>query len=268
MQMNKTQPRSTQQRPLPLQPLPLQPLPLQPLPLQPLPLQPLPLQSSQAADTTATARSNTMQTLMSGTPGGAPRIDCQLEIFPLQPGSNPAQSEGGPRRPGSSDRHRRARSGSLSPRGDGSTVDSLVETRASNTLASNTLASNTLASNTLASNTLASNTPKLPNFPSLWSVAHQAWAAVDRRRARRRGIAATASSQRCARQQGSASVMQPAALNPREGRHIWSPLVSLIGERQVKDEGMQIDGDRLTRFELVLAAIGVPAAALLFLCVL
>ena len=253
MQMNKTQPRSTQQRPLPLQPLPLQPLPLQPLPLQPLPLQ-----SSQAADTTATARSNTMQTLMSGTPGGAPRIDCQLEIFPLQPGSNPAQSEGGPRRPGSSDRHRRARSGSLSPRGDGSTVDSLVETRASNTL----------ASNTLASNTLASNTPKLPNFPSLWSVAHQAWAAVDRRRARRRGIAATASSQRCARQQGSASVMQPAALNPREGRHIWSPLVSLIGERQVKDEGMQIDGDRLTRFELVLAAIGVPAAALLFLCVL
>ena len=258
MQMNKTQPRSTQQRPLPLQPLPLQPLPLQPLPLQPLPLQ-----SSQAADTTATARSNTMQTLMSGTPGGAPRIDCQLEIFPLQPGSNPAQSEGGPRRPGSSDRHRRARSGSLSPRGDGSTVDSLVETRASNTLASNTL-----ASNTLASNTLASNTPKLPNFPSLWSVAHQAWAAVDRRRARRRGIAATASSQRCARQQGSASVMQPAALNPREGRHIWSPLVSLIGERQVKDEGMQIDGDRLTRFELVLAAIGVPAAALLFLCVL
>ncbi|MBT5739163.1 MAG: hypothetical protein HOI29_11415, partial [Planctomycetes bacterium] len=227
--------------------------PLQPLPLQPLPLQPLPLQSSQAADTTATARSNTMQTLMSGTPGGAPRIDCQLEIFPLQPGSNPAQSEGGPRRPGSSDRHRRARSGSLSPRGDGSTVDSLVETR---------------ASNTLASNTLASNTPKLPNFPSLWSVAHQAWAAVDRRRARRRGIAATASSQRCARQQGSASVMQPAALNPREGRHIWSPLVSLIGERQVKDEGMQIDGDRLTRFELVLAAIGVPAAALLFLCVL
>ena len=248
MQMNKTQPRSTQQRPLPLQPLPLQPLPLQPLPLQPLPLQ-----SSQAADTTATARSNTMQTLMSGTPGGAPRIDCQLEIFPLQPGSNPAQSEGGPRRPGSSDRHRRARSGSLSPRGDGSTVDSLVETR---------------ASNTLASNTLASNTPKLPNFPSLWSVAHQAWAAVDRRRARRRGIAATASSQRCARQQGSASVMQPAALNPREGRHIWSPLVSLIGERQVKDEGMQIDGDRLTRFELVLAAIGVPAAALLFLCVL
>ena len=248
MQMNKTQPRSTQQRPLPL---------------QPLPLQPLPLQSSQAADTTATARSNTMQTLMSGTPGGAPRIDCQLEIFPLQPGSNPAQSEGGPRRPGSSDRHRRARSGSLSPRGDGSTVDSLVETRASNTLASNTL-----ASNTLASNTLASNTPKLPNFPSLWSVAHQAWAAVDRRRARRRGIAATASSQRCARQQGSASVMQPAALNPREGRHIWSPLVSLIGERQVKDEGMQIDGDRLTRFELVLAAIGVPAAALLFLCVL
>ena len=238
MQMNKTQPRSTQQRPLPL---------------QPLPLQPLPLQSSQAADTTATARSNTMQTLMSGTPGGAPRIDCQLEIFPLQPGSNPAQSEGGPRRPGSSDRHRRARSGSLSPRGDGSTVDSLVETR---------------ASNTLASNTLASNTPKLPNFPSLWSVAHQAWAAVDRRRARRRGIAATASSQRCARQQGSASVMQPAALNPREGRHIWSPLVSLIGERQVKDEGMQIDGDRLTRFELVLAAIGVPAAALLFLCVL
>ncbi|MBT7105134.1 MAG: hypothetical protein HN940_12665 [Planctomycetes bacterium] len=246
--MNKTQPRSTQQRPLPLQPLPLQPLPLQPLPLQPLPLQ-----SSQAADTTATARSNTMQTLMSGTPGGAPRIDCQLEIFPLQPGSNPAQSEGGPRRPGSSDRHRRARSGSLSPRGDGSTVDSLVETR---------------ASNTLASNTLASNTPKLPNFPSLWSVAHQAWAAVDRRRARRRGIAATASSQRCARQQGSASVMQPAALNPREGRHIWSPLVSLIGERQVKDEGMQIDGDRLTRFELVLAAIGVPAAALLFLCVL
>jgi len=253
MQMNKTQPRSTQQRPLPLQPLPLQPLPLQPLPLQPLPLQPLPLQSSQAADTTATARSNTMQTLMSGTPGGAPRIDCQLEIFPLQPGSNPAQSEGGPRRPGSSDRHRRARSGSLSPRGDGSTVDSLVETR---------------ASNTLASNTLASNTPKLPNFPSLWSVAHQAWAAVDRRRARRRGIAATASSQRCARQQGSASVMQPAALNPREGRHIWSPLVSLIGERQVKDEGMQIDGDRLTRFELVLAAIGVPAAALLFLCVL
>ena len=243
MQMNKTQPRSTQQRPLPLQPLPLQPLPLQPLPLQ----------SSQAADTTATARSNTMQTLMSGTPGGAPRIDCQLEIFPLQPGSNPAQSEGGPRRPGSSDRHRRARSGSLSPRGDGSTVDSLVETR---------------ASNTLASNTLASNTPKLPNFPSLWSVAHQAWAAVDRRRARRRGIAATASSQRCARQQGSASVMQPAALNPREGRHIWSPLVSLIGERQVKDEGMQIDGDRLTRFELVLAAIGVPAAALLFLCVL
>ena len=248
MQMNKTQPRSTQQRPLPL---------------QPLPLQPLPLQSSQEADTTATARSNTMQTLMSGTPGGAPRIDCQLEIFPLQPGSNPAQSEGGPRRPGSSDRHRRARSGSLSPRGDGSTVDSLVETRASNTLASNTL-----ASNTLASNTLASNTPKLPNFPSLWSVAHQAWAAVDRRRARRRGIAATASSQRCARQQGSASVMQPAALNPREGRHIWSPLVSLIGERQVKDEGMQIDGDRLTRFELVLAAIGVPAAALLFLCVL
>ena len=243
MQMNKTQPRSTQPRPLPLQPLPLQPLPLQPLPLQ----------SSQAADTTATARSNTMQTLMSGTPGGAPRIDCQLEIFPLQPGSNPAQSEGGPRRPGSSDRHRRARSGSLSPRGDGSTVDSLVETR---------------ASNTLASNTLASNTPKLPNFPSLWSVAHQAWAAVDRRRARRRGIAATASSQRCARQQGSASVMQPAALNPREGRHIWSPLVSLIGERQVKDEGMQIDGDRLTRFELVLAAIGVPAAALLFLCVL
>ena len=238
MQMNKTQPRSTQPRPLPL---------------QPLPLQPLPLQSSQAADTTATARSNTMQTLMSGTPGGAPRIDCQLEIFPLQPGSNPAQSEGGPRRPGSSDRHRRARSGSLSPRGDGSTVDSLVETR---------------ASNTLASNTLASNTPKLPNFPSLWSVAHQAWAAVDRRRARRRGIAATASSQRCARQQGSASVMQPAALNPREGRHIWSPLVSLIGERQVKDEGMQIDGDRLTRFELVLAAIGVPAAALLFLCVL
>ncbi|MBT6542234.1 MAG: hypothetical protein HOM39_11820 [Planctomycetes bacterium] len=115
---------------------------------------------------------------------------------------------------------------------------------------------------------MASNTPKLPNFPSLWSVAHQAWAAVDRRRARRRGIAATASSQRCARQQGSASVMQPAALNPREGRHIWSPLVSLIGERQVKDEGMQIDGDRLTRFELVLAAIGVPAAALLFLCVL
>jgi len=223
MQMNKTQPRSSQQQ----------------QPLQ----QPLQQQPSQVANSIATARSNTMQTLMSGTPGGAPRIDCQLEIFPLQPGSNPAQSEGGPRRPGSSDRHPRAQPGSQSSRGDGSSVDTRVDTR-------------------------VSNTPELPTFPSLWSVAHQAWAAVDRRRARRRGIAATDSSRQCARQQGSASVLQPDALNPREGRHIWSPIVSLIGERQVKDDGTQIDGDRLTRFELVLAAIGVPAAALLFFCVL
>ena len=248
MQMNKTQPRSTQPRStqprsLPPRSLPPQSLPPQSLPPQSLPPQLSPPQLSQAADTTATARSNTMQTLMSGTPGGAPRIDCQLEIFPLQPGSNPAQSEGDPRRPGSSDRQRRARSGSLSPRGAGTSVDPRVDP-------------------------LVSNTPKLPTFPSLWCVAHQAWAAVDRRRARRRGIAATHSSQQCARQQGSASVLQPDALNPREGRHIWSPIASLIGERQVKDDGTQIDGDRLTRFELVLAAIGVPATALLFFCVL
>ncbi len=223
MQMNKTQPRSSQQQ------------------------QPLQQQPSQVTISTATARSNTMQTLMSGTPGGAPRIDCQLEIFPLQPGSNPAQSEGGPRRPGSSDRHSSARSGSRLSRGDGSSVDTRVDSRV---------------------DTRVSNTPELPTFPSLWSVAHQAWAAVDRRRARRRGIAATDSSQQCARQQGSASVLQPDALNPREGRHIWSPIVSLIGERQVKDDETQIDGDRLTRFELVLAAMGVPAAALLFFCVL
>ncbi len=216
-QMNKTQPRSTQQQ--------------------------LQQQPSQVANSTATARSNTMQTLMSGTPGGAPRIDCQLEIFPLQTGSNPAQSEGGPRRPGSSDRNPGARSVSLSSRGDGSSVDARVDAR-------------------------VSNTPKPPTFPSLWSVAHQAWAAVDRRRARGRGLAATDSSQQCVRQQGSATVLQPDALNPREERHIWSPIVSLIGERQVKDDGTQIDGDRLTRFELVLAAMGVPAAALLFFCVL
>lgn len=221
MQMNKTQPRSSQQQQQPLQ-----------------------QQPSQVAISTATARSNTMQTLMSGTPGGAPRIDCQLEIFPLQPGSNPAQSEGGPRRPGSSDRHPRVLSGgSRSSRGDGSTVDSRVDTR-------------------------GSSTPQLPTFPSLWSVAHQAWAAVERRRARRQRIAATDSSQQCARQQGSASVLQSDALTPRERRHIWSPIVSLIGERQVKDDGTQIDGDRLTRFELVLAAMGVPAAALLLFCVL
>ena len=125
----------------------------------------------------------------------------QLEIFPLQPGTNPARPAAGPGRknfPG------RASCQRFSARSEN--CQELLDTAGREPLGSQRL------------------DPNQPTEPvARWRVAQQAWQAVERFRARRDGVAMTF-------QQGLAAVIcQPAADENPEQLNPWEQVLAAAG---------------------------------------
>ena len=168
------------------------------------------------------------ESLMSGSRRGVSRSCRQLEIFPLHPGTNPARPAGDPRRPDPS------RHSTCPSRHSSWSWLSRFQTQ-----------------------------QRQPSLHCYWSVAREAWSAVARKRARRRGVATVL-------EQGTATVM-PLPDSLQDSLPVASPASAGVEAGSVGAGLQPVDGqdpDRMCLLEKVLATMGIPVGLLLLFSVL
>ena len=102
-----------------------------------------------------------------------------------------------------------------------------------------------------------------PSLHCYWSVAREAWSAVARKRARRRGVATVL-------EQGTATVM-PLQDSLQDSLPVASPASAGVEAGSVGAGLQPVDGqdpDRMCLLEKVLATMGIPVGLLLLFSVL